>query len=156
MIKAVQVTKLLKQRRDENEEAHRRRSATAKAGNPEQKRKTNDKLTEKRGRLSVSLCVAEKRRHGSDRKRIPGEQLHDALKKGKAREAHRLSRMQVGPGMEVRRRHLSRMPAKRQSLDESVRTLEQPINKGGCNGLPVIFSDEVERLTWGASLLRGC
>ena len=58
-----QVTKLLKQRRDENEEAHRR-SATAKAGNPEQKRKTNDKLTEKRGRLSISLCVADKRGTG--------------------------------------------------------------------------------------------
>ena len=58
--------------------------------------------------------------------------------------------------MEARRRHLSRMPAKRQSLDESVKTLEQAINKGGCNGLPVTFSDEVEGLTWCASLLRGC
>ena len=58
------MTKLLKQRRDENEEAHRRRSETAKAGNPEQKRKTNDKLTEKRGRFSISLCVAEKRGTG--------------------------------------------------------------------------------------------
>ena len=36
--------------------------------------------------------------------------------------------------------------AKRQPLDESAKTLEQPINKRGCNGPPIIFSDEVERM----------
>ena len=59
-----QVTKLLKQRRDENEEAHRRRSATAKAGNPEQKRKTNDKLTEKRGDSRSAFAWPKKRGTG--------------------------------------------------------------------------------------------
>ena len=61
------------------EEAHRRRGATAKSGNPEPKRKINDKLTENR-RLSTSLCVAKKR-HENDRKRIFGEALNEAVKK---------------------------------------------------------------------------
>ena len=41
--------------------------------------------------------------------------------------------------MGARRRHLSRSPTKRQPLDERLRTLEQPINEGDCNGLRVIF-----------------
>ena len=40
-----QVSKLLKQKKDGRAEAHRRRGAIAKAWNPEQKRKINDKLT---------------------------------------------------------------------------------------------------------------
>ena len=56
-----QVTKLLKQRRDEREEAHRRRSVTAKAGNPETKRKINDKLTEKIGAFRSAYAWQKKR-----------------------------------------------------------------------------------------------
>ena len=66
--------------------------------------------------------------------------------KKEKREAHRPPRMLAAQGIGARRGHLSRMPAKRESLDESVKTLDQPINKGGCNGLPIIFSCEVERL----------
>ena len=82
-----QVTTLLKQRRDEREEANKRRSATTKVESTEQKRRMNHRLTEKNRRLSISLCMA-KRRHEKDRKRILGEQLNDALKKREAREAH--------------------------------------------------------------------
>ena len=72
------------------------------------------------------------------------EQLNDAQKKGEAREAHRLSRMVAGRGMGARRRHQPRIPAIRQCLEEGVKTLEQPINKGGCSGLLITFSDDVE------------
>ena len=78
-----QVTKLSKQRRDEREEAHRKRGVTAKAveprGKAEDKRQTHGKIR----RLSVSQCVAKKR-HENDRQRILGEQLDEALKKGEA------------------------------------------------------------------------
>ena len=121
------------------EEAHRRRGATAKAVNPEPKRKINDKLTENR-RLSTSLCVAKKR-HENDRKRIFGEALNEAVKKREAGEACRLSRMLAGRGMGARR-DLSPTLAKRHLLNESVTTPEQPIDKAGCNGLRIIFSDE--------------
>ena len=72
----------------------------------------NDRLTEQIWCLSINLCVAKKR-HETDRKRIFGEQLNDALKKGEAREAHGLSRMLTGRGMEARSGHLSRIRAKK-------------------------------------------
>ena len=100
----------------------------------------NDRLAEQITRLSINLCVTKKRRE-KDRKRISGEQLNDAQKKGEAREAHRLSRMVAGRGMGARRRHQPRIPAIRQCLEEGVKTLEQPINKGGCSGLLITFSD---------------
>ena len=48
--------------------------------------------------------------------------------------------------MGARRRHLSSFLAKSQSLDERVKTLEQPINEGGCHGLRIIFSKEVDSM----------
>ena len=55
-----QVTKLSKQRRDEREEAHRKRRVTAKAGEPrgkaEDERQTHGKIR----RLSISPCVAKR------------------------------------------------------------------------------------------------
>ena len=48
--------------------------------------------------------------------------------------------------MGTRRRHLSSFLAKSQSLDERVKTLERPINEGGCNGLRIIFSKEVDSM----------
>ena len=106
----------------------------------EDKRQTHGNF----GRLSISLCLANKR-HENDRKWILGEQLNQAVKKGEVREAHRRWRMLAGRGIGARR-HLSRILAKRQSLDESVKTLEQPIDKDGCHGLRIIFSDMVERM----------
>ena len=88
-----------------------------------------------------------KKRHEKGRKTILGEQLNDALQKGEAREAHRLSRMLAGRGMEARRRHLTSIPTIRQCSEEKAKTLEQPINKGGRTGLRIIFSDEVGSMT---------
>ena len=48
--------------------------------------------------------------------------------------------------MEARRRHLSGILAKRQRLDARVKIFEQPINKGGCHGLRIVFSSEVESM----------
>ena len=48
-------------------------------------------------------------------------------------------------GMGARRRHLSRIPAIRQCSEETAK-LEEPINKGGCNGLRILFSDEVKSM----------
>ena len=48
--------------------------------------------------FSINLRVAKKR-HEKDSKRPLSEQLDEALKKGEAREAHRLSRMLAGRGM---------------------------------------------------------
>ena len=50
--------------------------------------------------------------------------------------------------MGTRRRHLSRLPAKREreSLEEKVQTVEQPVGKGGCSGLRIIFSGEVNKM----------
>ena len=56
-----QVMKLPKQRRKEREDAQSKSSATAKAGNPEQKLTIHDKLTKNIRRLSISPCVAKKR-----------------------------------------------------------------------------------------------
>ena len=117
---------------------------TAKAGNPETKRKINGKLTGKFAPFGQPVR-GKKKKHENDRKRILGEERNEAVKKGEVREARRLSRMLAGRGMGARR-HLSRILAKRQSLDESVKTLEQPIDKGGCHGLRIIFSDVVERM----------
>ena len=61
----------------------------------EDKRQTPRKIR----RLSISLCLAKKREHEKDRKRILGEQFNDAPEKGEAREAHRLSRMLAGRGI---------------------------------------------------------
>ena len=47
--------------------------------------------------------------------------------------------------MGTRRRHLSRLLAKRQSLEERSQNLEQPVDKGGCGGLRIIVSDEVQK-----------
>ena len=65
--------------RDEREEAHRRRGETAKAGNP--------------SGASRSAYAWQKKRRENGRKRILGAHLNDALKKGEARDAHRLSRI---------------------------------------------------------------
>ena len=48
--------------------------------------------------------------------------------------------------MGARRRHPSRIPAKRQFLNDTAKTSEQPIDQGGCNGLRIIFSNEVESM----------
>ena len=77
---------------------------------PEQKRRVSDSLTRELWRLSINLNLAKKR-HEKDRKRILGEHLKEALKKGEAREAHRLSRLQTGRGMGSRRRNLARILA---------------------------------------------
>lgn len=97
--------------------------------------------TEKIRRLSVTLSLANKRLE-NDRKRILGEQLNDAPKTGDLREAHRLSRILAGR----RRRHLSRLPAKRQGHEGRAQTSEQLVDQGGCGGLRIIFSDEVRKM----------
>ena len=112
-----QVTKLSKQRRDEREEANKGRGAIMKLENPEQKRRMNEGLTEEIRRLSINQNVAKKK-HEKDRKRVFGEQLNDALRKGEAREPHRLSRMLAGRGMGARRRHHAETPATRQCSEE--------------------------------------
>ena len=113
-----QVTKLSKQRRDEREEANKERGAITKLGKPEQKRRMNEGLTEEIRRLSINLFVDKKKRHEKDRKRVFGEQLNDALRKGEARKPHRLSRMLAGRGMGARRRHHAKTPATRQCSEE--------------------------------------
>ena len=60
-------------------------------GSPEQMRRMSDRLTQGKRRLYDRLSLA-KRRHEKDRERILGEQLNE-VKKGEAREAHRLSRL---------------------------------------------------------------
>ena len=78
--------------------------------------------------------------------KILGEQLIEVLKTGESREAHRLSRIIAGRGMGTRRRHLSRQTEKRQSPEERAKTREQPVEKGGCSGLRIIFGDEVQKM----------
>ena len=90
--------------------------------------------------------MLSKKNHENDRKRILGEQLNEALKKGESRETHRLSMILAGRGMGTRRRHLSGLFAKRQGLEERVQTLEHPVDKSGCSGLRIIFSDEVNKM----------
>ena len=68
----------------------------------EDKRQTPGKIR----RLSISLCLAKKREHEKDRKRILGEQFNDAPEKGEAREAHRLSRMLAGRGIGSKKKAL--------------------------------------------------
>ena len=58
------------------------------------------------------------------------------------REAHRLSRILAGR----RRRHLSRLPAKRQGHEGRAQTSEQLVDQGGCGSLGIIFSDEVRKM----------
>ena len=66
--------------------------------------------------------------------------------KGEAREAHRLSRLLAGRGMGARRGNLARIPAVRQCSEERTKTLEQPTDQGGCNGLRIIVSSAVESM----------
>ena len=101
--------------------------------------------TKKIRRLSVTLCLAKKRRE-NDRSRHSGEQLSEALMKGESRESHRLSRILAGRGMTTRRKHLSPPPAKRQSLEERANTPEQPVDKGGCIGPRIIFGEKVQKM----------
>ena len=122
----------------------------------ERRQKAQDKRqTDRENLASLDQSVRGKQRgtKKKDRKRILGEQLNDALKKGEAREAHCLSRMLPGRGMGARRRHLSRIPAIRQSSWERPKTLEHPIDKGGCNGLRIIFSCEVESMKERSDLI---
>ena len=102
-------------------------------------------------RLSNNLSVAEIT-HEKDRPRILGEQLNEALKKGEAREAHRLSRFLAGRRMGARR-IFTRILATRQCSEERARTLEQPIDKGGCHGLRIIFHNEVESIKERSDLI---
>ena len=96
-----------KQKRDESEDK-KRRSVDHERGEPRAKAQ-GERLTERIRRLSVSLRLA-RTRHEKDRKRILGEYLNEALKKGEAREAHRLSRLLAGRGIGARRRNLARKP----------------------------------------------
>ena len=48
--------------------------------------------------------------------------------------------------MEARRRNLARLLALRQCSEERANTLERPIEKGGCSGLRIFFSNEVESM----------
>ena len=72
-------------------------------GSPEQEGRVNDSSTGGLWRLSINLNLTKKR-HENDRKRILGEHLNDAPKKGEAGEAHRPSRLQ---GMRSRTRNLA-------------------------------------------------
>ena len=87
------------------------------------------KSTEGIRRLPISLSLAKKR-HEKDRKRILGEQLNGTQKKGEALEAHQ----EEG--------NLAGMLA----VEQRAKTLEQTTDKGGCNGLRIIFSSEVESM----------
>ena len=123
---------------------HRRRGTTAKAGSSEQKRKINDKLTTKFRLLSISYaCQKRGTKKTGNESSVSSSMMRQ---KGEAREAHRLSMMLTGRGMGTRRKAPIQEARQRKSLDESVKTREQPINKRGCNGLPIIFSDKVERM----------
>ena len=113
---------------------------------PEQWCRVNDRMTGRIRRLSLCQNLAKKLE--KDRTRILGEQLNDALKNEDAREACRLSRTLPGRGMGARRRHVAR-----DTCSETIRcswvrakTSEQPIDQGGCNGLRIIFSNEVESM----------
>ena len=57
-----------------------------------------------------------------------------------------LSRILAGRGVGTRRRHLSRLLAKRQRLEDRAKTLEQPVDKCGCNGLRIFFCEEVQKM----------
>ena len=89
---------------------------------PEQKRRVNERLTERIRRLSIGSSLAKKR-HKKNPKRILGEQLNEALKKGETREAHRLSRPQAGRWMGSRRRNFARILAVRYCSEEIAKNL---------------------------------
>ena len=120
-------------------------SATAEVEAPGRYCRLEKRPTKKIRRLSVTLCLAKKRRQ-NDRSRHSGEQLSEALKEGESRETHRLSRILAGRLMTTRRRHLSPPPAKRQSLEERANTPEQPVDKGGCIGPRIIFGEKVQKM----------
>ena len=115
-------------------------------GSLERRCRINKKTRTEKSSASHSPCAWQTRGMKMTKKILPGEQLDEALKKGKSREAHRLSRIRAGRGIGTRRRHLSRLPAKRQGLEERAQTLEQPVDKSGCGGPGIIFSDEVQKM----------
>ena len=109
-------------------------------GKPKQRRRVSDRLTEGIRRLSISPNLVRKR-HEKDRQRILGEQLAQRSAEEK-RGARSISSVKaIG-----QRRNLVRIPAVRHCAEVKRKTLEQPIDKGGCSGLRIMFSNEVESM----------
>ena len=102
-----EVTTLLKQRKDEREGAHKKGGVTANVGGSQRNCRLGKRPTEKIWRLSVTLVLGQKVAW----------------------------RILAGQAMGTRRRHLSRLPANRQSLEERAQTPSNPLTEadaGAC------------------------
>ena len=105
------MTELPVRRRAEKEEANKRKGEHE--GGELRAKAQRERQNDWEDSAPLSLPKHGKKRRKKVRKRILGEQLNDTLKKGEAREAHRLSRTLAGRRMGARRRHLARILAKR-------------------------------------------
>ena len=103
------------------------------------------KITEQIRRLSRFMMPA-KRKHEKDKRRVLSEQQHETARRRESHEVHHLALLPAGKGVGACRRRIGALLESRAGAEKRVRSLEQPISKGGCGGTRIAFNDEVQSL----------